>query len=364
MRLFYYVKSTLKGLAANGVVTIAYFVLFPVLLAGFMGFMQSSIHENPLKLKNVKVKIINEDNSEMSKRLVSLLESKDMKELIKITDDKEEAELVIHSGYEESVISCKKSNLDINIKEEGKEQTINTIKVILDKYHQSLYVALSGGNQEGLDRISGNETIKNIKIDTKESLSSYETISASMIGFVITMLIYSLINNNYADKSMNLDKRVKATPVTRRRFLYYDSISLVIYCSIIIASYVLFFRLTGISFRGETLDLGILVLSSAILVTTLSKCVNSFFGPKYGKLVGLVLFMLPIIGMEMFTGEGNALASFAPTHYISKLFNLYNLNGNLSGVGQDIIMIFGVSVILFVITIIKESLTKGGRRCA
>ena len=50
MKLIYYTKTTLKGMVSNGAVTLLYYILFPVLLAAFMGFFQKTLMDSPLKL--------------------------------------------------------------------------------------------------------------------------------------------------------------------------------------------------------------------------------------------------------------------------------------------------------------------------
>ena len=94
------------------------------------------------------------------------------------------------------------------------------------------------------------------------------------------------------------------------------------------------------------------------------KFIYELFGPLYGKFFGGLIFALPLLGMEAFTGEGNALKVLAPTHYITKLFNLYNLNESLMSGIKDFIFIIVISVILFGAATIKVTLSKEGRKCA
>jgi ABC-2 type transport system permease protein len=364
LKLLYYIKTTLKGMVSNGAITILYSILFPVLLAAFMGFFQKTLMESPLKLKTLKVEITDMDKSDMSKNLVAFLESEEMKELVEITDKKANIEIAIPKGYGDNVLFLKKGEININKLEEGLNNSTNTLKTILDNYHQSLYVNISGGSNEDLEKISGKSIVEKIDIDTKKSSSSYEKMSASMIAFVISMLIFGLIQTNYAEISVNLDKRVSSTPITKKQYFYYDSFALFVYSSLIVSGYVFFFRIAGISFTGNLIPLIILVLTSAILVVSISKFIYTFFGATYGKVIGGLLFALPIIGMEMLTGEGNALATLAPTHYISKLFTLYNLNGDFSGNTKDLVLILVASAILLLIALIKVNACEGGRKCA
>lgn len=364
MKLLYYTKTTLKGMVSNAAITVISFILFPVLLAGFMGFFQNSLHENPLKLNTLKISIVDNDNSNMSKNLVLFLESDEMKELIEVNPKDNVVEIVIPKGYGESVLSLEKNEIKINKLEEGLTNSTNTLKTILDKYHQSLYVSLSGGSTEALNNITGKSVIENININVSKTSSSYEVLSSSMTAFVISMLIFSLIQGNYTETSRSIDRRIVSTPISKNQYFYYDSFALLIYSAIIVSGYVFFFRIAGISFRGKLFPLIVLILISAMLIVSMSKCVYELFGPLYGKVIGGLIFTLPIIGMEAFTGEGNALKVLAPTHYITKLFNVYNLNGNFSNNIKDLIFIVLLSAVLFGVANIKVALSKEGRKCA
>ncbi|MGG7143329.1 ABC transporter permease [Clostridium nigeriense] len=364
MKLLYYTKTTLKAMVSNAAVTVIYFILFPILLAGFMGFFQNSLQDNPLKLSTLKISIIDNDNSNMSKNLISFLNSSDMKELIEVNSEKVNVEIVIPKGYEESIVSLKKNEISINKLEDGFINSTNTLKTILDKYHQELYINLSGGSIEDLNNITGKSIIENVNINVSKTSNKYEVLSASMIAFVISMLIFSLIQSNYAEVSRNIDKRVSSTPISKIQYFYYDTFAMLIYSSIIVSGYVFFFRIAGISFTGSIFQLIMLILLSAMLIVSMSKFVYELFGPIYGKVVGGLIFTLPIIGMEAFTGEGNALKVLAPTHYITKLFNVYNLNGNFNSNIGDLTFIIIFSLVLFAIANIKVALSREGRKCA
>ncbi len=355
MKLWYYMKMNFKNMFATGVITIAYYILFPILLAGIMGFMQDTVHDSQLNLKSVNAKIVDYDNSEMSKQLVSLLESKELKEIVNIVDKKPEVEIIINKGYEDDLLSLNSGEIVINRESENKLSTVTTLKSILDRYHQEVYVELNDGNTLQLNNMTNN-IVKNIAIDSKEGATEYEKISASMIGFIITMLIYSLIKAGYMPASMNIDKRLNSTPVTKVQLLIIDSICLVAYIFIILFAYVMFFRIIGISFTGEFLSLMLLILLGAMLVVGIVKCIATLFGAKYGNLIGIILFTLPLISGEIFLGEGNKIAVVTPTHYLNNAFSLYNLNGNLEGCSNWLIIVFAIILITFTLALLKEGI--------
>lgn len=363
MRLLIYIKTTLRGMVANGVITLLYFIGFPIILAGFMGFIQGSMHDTPLKISKIEMNIIDEDKSDMSKELINFIKSEQLSEFIMVVDDESgKADILIPKGYEESLLSKNKNTLTITQREDG-EIALSTLEIVLDKYHQGVYVGLSGGSQEDFNKIQLSETIENVFIDKKASSSSYQYFASSMIAFVITMLVYGTIMGGNVDISKNLEKRTLTAPISRRTMFFYDYIAYLCYTSIIIGAYVLVFRIAGIAFGGDILSLIVLVLASATLVSSLITFVHNVFPEKLATVIGFTLFVLPIIGMEMFGTKGNVIAKFAPTHYVSKAFESYTVNGSLVGIYDYVFYILAGSLILFLITTIKESIVKGAKKC-
>lgn len=363
MRGIYYIKTTLKSMISNGVVTIAYFILFPILIAAFMAFFQDQVHENPLKLKDIKVQIIDEDDSEMSSKLAEVLKGKDLKEFVNVVNKDADIELVINKGYEKKLLALDKGNIVINKLEDGRELAIDTLKTILDKYHENMYVAISGGNTLELNNISTQSIIDEITIDKVEGANTYEKIIASMLGFVISMLMFNLIQSCYLDISINLDKRINSTPITKLQYLIYDTLALFVYAFIILSAYVFFFRIVGLSFQGKLLDLIIILLTGTTMVVLVAKSISYVFGAKYGKVIGSILFIIPLISGEMFLGEGNKISILSPTHYLNNAFSIYNSTGSIDGTGKWLLIILGVSVAMYLAAIIKASIKRGKSVC-
>ena len=363
MRGLYYIKTTLKSMFSNGVITIAYFILFPILLASFMAFFQDNVHENPLKLKDVKVQISDKDNSEMSLKLAELMRSSDLKEFVNLVDKDADIELVINKGYEKNLLGLDGGNIVINKLEDGRELAIDTLKTILDKYHENMYVVISGGNALELNNISTQSIIDETTIDTVEGANNYEKIIASMLGFVIALLMSTIIQSGYVDISMKLDKRVNSTPITKLQLLIYDTVALFVYAFIILSAYVFFFRIVGLSFKGNILDLIILILTGTTMVTLVSKTVTYVLGANYGKVIGVIFYTIPLISGEMFLGEGNKFSILSPTHYLNNAFSIYNSTVSIDGTGKWLLIILGVSVAMYLAAIIKASIKRGKSVC-
>lgn len=360
MKILISIKTTLRGMLASGAITLGYFIGFPVLLAMFMSFIQGSLTEENLTLSKASIVIVDEDKSEMSKNLIDFLNSSAVENIIKIEEqpNKDTAEIVIKEGYGEQLMAQNKSAIIINAKEELEKNSLEVLKIILDNYHQSIYLSLSGENNENLNSSLQETAVKSSNIFVKDQDNSKGIYVVSMLEFVITMLLFNFIQGAYIQIAKNMDNRVRTTPMSNNEVYFCDFACNFVYTAVIVGAYVFFFMATGISFKGNVLSLLILVLMAALFISSLGLFVTRVFGEKLGKVVGSIMFILPIIGMKMFTGAGNIMANLAPTAYVVKAFETYSIGGVALGQNKYLLMVSGISIILILITLIKINYKK------
>ncbi|MGL4848952.1 MAG: ABC transporter permease, partial [Clostridium sp.] len=167
MKFLYYVKTSLKGLISTIVPTIAYFILFPLILSGVFFMMENISHNSDLKLKEVTVQVVDLDKSEMSKALIEFLKGENFKEFVNIKEEVEpsnmkavesikgENKLIINKGYEEGILESKKAeSIKLQVTDLKNEHSLEAIKNILNVYHQNLYMEVSGGNRDEINKIN------------------------------------------------------------------------------------------------------------------------------------------------------------------------------------------------------------------
>lgn len=363
MKLFSYLKLTFKNILATLATNLAIFIVVPLALGCFLGFLKDQSGTNPISVKTLDISIKDEDNTDMSRTLVEFLKDDSLKDLINITEDGD-ADIVIPTGYGENVLNGNEGEIVLEKREKG-HMVLTTLKSILDKYHKGLYIALKGGNTENLETILKEQVIDTTLIDYKEEMSGFETSAINLTQFMLSMLILTFIQSSYHDISINFEKRLNSVPLTRRELLIYDYISSFAYSFLFIGIYTAFYRISGIAFKGSIISLIAIDLIAALLVASISKIVTTFINKKYGQIVGLVIYILPFIGLKMFgEGEGNIIANFAPTEYIARIFQSYGLEGNIQAVSSDALIILAISLVLFLLCFIKESMIKGEKRWA
>ena len=68
-----------------------------------------------------------------------------MQELVTISNEDSNCDLIYKEGYEKNLTSLNKGNIVIKKNNNERNTAIETLKVILDKYHKSMYVGIGQG---------------------------------------------------------------------------------------------------------------------------------------------------------------------------------------------------------------------------
>lgn len=365
MKILINVKTTLRSMVATGVITIAFFILFPIALAGFMGFLESSTSDG-LKLNVIDMVIEDQDNSEMSKELVTFLNSDSLKDIVSINDktEKDTSKLVIPAGYGEDLMSQKKNNITVNCNNSDDSTAINVLKIVLDNYHQGIYGAISSGDTDKLQAISAQSAIEsqNIMVDKEDKKEMYAVL---IFEFVVSMLLYTLIEGSYAKESKALAARLNATPISFNELFLCDWVSYLVYTFIIMTAYVTVFRITNIAFQGNIFMMLGLISMASLFITSMANGIVKLLGEEIAKVAGIILFILPVVGMKMFTGKGNIISKFAPTGYVVKAFESYFITGNINEAYKYIFVILGVSLLITAMVLVKGVIVERRKKiCA
>ena len=360
MKLIVYVKTTLKGIISSLPLTIGCFVLFPILLASGMSLLINGLDHSDTKVKKVEFQIVDKDKSDYSKSLISVLKADELSEYIKISKDSEN-KIIIPKGYENTFVKDEKH--DVIIEQKDADVVSQIVKSCVDNYNKA--VALSGqtDSQEIVEKALKTNTIENKTIKNKNSEDSGQLIITSCFGLVISMLIMGFTLGNYKPESKNLLLRNESLPITKMEYLLYESTSTMIYSFIMMISYVIIFRIMGKAFTGNLSLIVLVILLASILIASVSQCVFTLFGEKIASIMGMLLYFLPIVSGEMFTGEANKLSLVTITHYINRLL-IDISNNSFNFLSKDNLLILSIAVGCFILSIIKIKVCEVKRKWA
>ena len=334
MGLLIYIKTTLRSLYSTWLPNLSIFVIIPIFVGLFMGILSQENEKSPLDLKPLKIEILDEDKTEESKALIKYLEGQ--KEFLEISKGNEENILIIPKGFKDDI----KSSLILKVKEESIQQ--KNLETLIYEYMDK--------NEDNTFYIEENiiKTDK-IKNSIKESLSK-------ALAFTIGLFIYNSIFSSYMEPAINVNKRNLSMPLSKGRYFIYDFIATIVYAFIIIFSYTMIIRIFNMGFNGNLLILTILIFITAFFMASISNFIMGVFSEKLAKVLGGV-FLISLM-MEIFEDIDIRILECNPTHYLIEAFKEYSLYGYIQKSLKELLIIFTISIVLFIITYIVKVFRK------
>ena len=334
MGLLIYIKTTLRNLYSTLLPNLSIFVIIPIFIGLFMGILSQENEKSPLDLKPLKIEILDKDKTEKSKALIKYLEGQ--KEFLEISKGDEENILIIPKGFKDDI----KNSLILKVKEESIQQ--KNLETLIYEYMDK--------NEDNTSYIEEN-IIKTDK--TKDSIK--ESLSKAL-AFTIGLFIYNIILSNYMEPAINVNKRNLSMPLSKGRYFIYDFIATIVYAFIIIFFYTMIIRIFNMGFNGNLLILTILMFITAFFMASISNFIMEIFSEKLAKVLGgLFLFSLM---MEIFEDIDIRILECNSTHYLIEAFKEYSLYGYVQKNLKEVLIIFTISIVLFIITYIVKVFRK------
>lgn len=354
MRLLMWLYVNLKVVLKQFPMTILYMLGLPLFIGLLMGNMMTIMFTNPNSVEPLILQIVDEDESNLSHQLISILNDESMAPYFEVSDDERGSTLVIPKGYEEDLLSGTGGEL---VLEEGDTHnhmlSLTVATSILDQYHEGLWRTLSTDNTEFLSLVYDETSLESIYIESPIALNSTTYYSVGMMAFFVFMMIMNISGASYKSAELGLDKRMYSAPLTRVRMFNYDYLANLLYCVILLSCYVLVYRLLGYSFEGPIALLILPILASSCFIVSVGSFIGNFFSAKYGNMISLILFFVQIFVGGTFLPIDN-FETFSPSYFITKMFQNYILYGTWESLQTSFMMTIGIAFLLYVLTYLKE----------
>lgn len=379
MKLLAYLKIALKGIIREFPAFLLSYAMYPVILALVMGYVQKDMFVPVINDPILSIIIVDEDNTTESQNLILFLNSEELSKVITVepsTSEKFDYTLRIPKGYKDSLEGKKFTSVKVEAEEKSPTSLGNILVNIVDKYNieisQGLVIEKSIENNSLpkeekdklvseintiLNKVYTTDSIKSSIYDVRKSLDSYEYFSISFLNFAFIMFIMAVIAGDALEKENGLYNRIMSTSITRFQFFNYGLISNYFTMIVINLMYVLAYRLTRLSFQGSLTLLLLIILIQSLMITIIGTLISTVFKKKYGlPLVQIFLvFQLILGGMigPLDKLHGNKIfvffSKYKPDILISNTFRNYIINDNLSSISNYLLIMLGISFLLYII---------------
>lgn len=292
MRYMAYLKLALKNLLAGWKISLLMVIGLPMGLSLFLGTVFSVVES--YEVSKVSIVIQDKDKTKYSEGLIDFLDSPELKETVIIEDETKDSEcikIIIPKGYEENVLSL--NNVEIMYENKNDYLETKILNEILNSYHEGIYLASQNLTSENIQELQKSSIVTNL-IETEER-DYYKENSLIGISLAASVLIMTLAVAYYTPVAKNINKKTSLAPMSRNTHYGLEYLSSVIYASIILFIYVLVYDVTGLSFNGVLIESLVVILGSALFISSVYVLIVGIFKERYGKLISNIIMLLPLL---------------------------------------------------------------------
>jgi ABC-2 type transport system permease protein len=380
MRVKATIIAGLKAICSQWKQVLLIYVVFPLILTSFMGYVAKEAYRPETNFKKIDVSIIDKDNSESSKSFKKLFYSEGVKELFNVTD-KGKYVITIPEGYESNLINLKQNTILVNEKERVSDSNETIIKAIINQYGKSLTETmiisdnikkLNVKDKEKLfndvtaaiSKLSSVSALKENMIKGQRTLTSFENEAASIITYILFMIILSCVGAYHLDKENGSFKRLISTPITRVTFFNLDMVSFCMTSFIYGVLYVLTMRIAGYGFIGvNPIILLIIIIAQSLLASSLAGLLIAFFSKQTANTAVVILMYFDIIfggafiPVKEFPSKALiSLSRFTPGKVITQAYKNCILFNSFDKIWSYVLIMIIISAAAYSISLLKVKL--------
>ncbi|HEY5560384.1 MAG TPA: ABC transporter permease [Clostridiaceae bacterium] len=371
------IKVSFKAIIAQWRVILLVYALFPLLLSIAMGSFQKSTFKPETTIDKINISIIDEDNSIGSQNFRELFENQSIKKLFNLTKQGQYI-LTIPKGYENSISNLRQTTIKVDEKERTSRSNEIIIKSIISQYGKSLTELITISSKieklnlqdkakilnqvsEELNRVSSETSLKTIIMKGERTLTSFENQAASMMTYMLFMIVLGCVAGYHLDKENGCYKRLNSTPITKAAFFNLDLLLFFIASFTYGLIYILTFRVAGLAFKEvNPLIILAILISQSLLITALSGLIIAFL-KKQSSTIVIIIFMyseiifggafIPVkeVANDLFT----KLSRFSPGTVISGAYKNCILFNSFDKIAPYLVIMVIVSIALYTISILK-----------
>ncbi|WP_234121900.1 ABC transporter permease [Clostridium hydrogenum] len=364
----------LKGFIVNWKQVVLAYVLFPLLMAGAMGYFQRDSFEAGAQIDKINISIVDNDNSVSSREFKELFKVKGIKELFNVSN-KGDYIIKIPKGYETKLHELKNVTIEVYEKKRVSSDDETIIKKVINEYGKSTGEALAISNKVRKlnnseikimynnisNKINSTKALKDNMLKSKRNLTSYENQAATLITYMLAMMLMSCSGAHALDKESGRFRRLISCPITKETFFKLDLVCFFVSSLGFGAIYILTFLISDFAFRGvNPINLILILICQSILITSFSGLTIAFLGKEASKLVGIALLyfqmlfggaFMPI--KEVTNSTYIELCKIAPGNIVSEAYKNSIIFNTLSSISKDLIIMVIISIFMYAISIAK-----------
>jgi ABC-2 type transport system permease protein len=376
MKTLAYIFKDLRLYKKDFAINLISFLIFPILLSFFYGFMQERGFQSSSKINKFSVSLEDKDNSTSSKIIGEIFKDKSLEDIIQLKAADEDLQIVIPEGFEKSLQSGEKLTLNINQVKKDTSVPAHIVEGILDNFTMNATIAngvnkniynsnLTDAEKQNLaasfavkfNEAFGSSAIKEETLTMSKRLNSFEYYSIAMLTFISVLIIVSYSVEFIKERGEGTLKRVYSISINGRE-LFLGKVGFIFVTSTLAhLAYVLFFRAIGKGFSGNIFLLLSAVIINGLFIAAVSGLLISIFkDEKAAKVVLNTLMMVSVMLAGVFFPIDiidnkflNVASKFTPNSWLADMYKKLSLYNDASAMLPSLGVLSAVIIISFVI---------------
>lgn len=380
MRIKATIIAGLKALCNQWKQVLLMYAVFPLILTSFMGYVLKEAYRPDTNFKKIDVSIIDKDNSASSKGFKELFNAEGIRKLFNVTDKGKYA-ITIPRGYENNLMNLKQNTIQVNEKERASDNDEIIIKTVINEYGKSITesVIISDNIKKlnikdneklfnevtaSINKLSSEKALKENIIKGQRTLTSFENEGASLITYILFMIILGCVASHHINKENGSFKRFMSMPITRITYFNLDMVSFCMASFIYGAIYVIAMRIAGYAFIGANpLILLVIIIAQGLLASSLAGLLVAFCSKQTANIVVVLLMYFDIIfggafiPAKAFSSKTlMSLSRFAPGRVITQAYKNCILFNSFDKVWSYVLIMIIISAAAYFISLLKVKL--------
>lgn len=345
---------TIKGIILNWRQIIIVYAVLPLLVCFVLGHAFKDVYDSAPNIDKINITIIDNDKSEASKDFKNLFKGKELRQIFNISS-KGNYIITVNRGYGENLKKSKTAKIIVDEKKHISDYNENLIKNVIKDYSEGLY--------NGVIKFS--KIFKSNIVSGDRTLSAYEAEAASLIVYMIIVMIMNCAKSYDICKESGAFKRLVSTPIKKEGLFNINILTYFIYSFFLGAIYIFTFIVSGIAFTNVNLINWILILiGQSMFCAAISGFCNVFFNKIYSQVIlTLLLVVETIFGGEFIPLKGinNAafltMAKYSPLSFISSAYKNAVMFNSFQAISADLFIMIAVSAVFYLVSLIKVKIS-------
>lgn len=363
----------LKGIVVSWKQILLAYAIFPVLIVGCLGYFYKDIYNPKTKIDKINITIIDEDHSRGSREFKEIFQNSDIEKIVNVAKNGEII-IKIPKGYEEKIAKLSSVTIIVSGKSSASQDDKDTIKSIISSYGKIITEnkiisnnmdLLTKENKKkiniALNNIYSQKVLKSKFVKSKKTLNSYETLSATLVGYIIVAIAVNIAASYKKEKKDGIFKRLMAMPMRKEKLFNTTLVCYFEYSIIYGAMYILGFVVSGLAFRGcNFINLAAVLICQSLIITSFSAFIMAFFNDEFSiPILTVLLFFQTFFGetfvpmQEVSNGVYIKISKLAFLNIVPDAYKKCMLFNSFSSIEKNLAYMIIFSIVIYVISFFK-----------